>query len=79
MSTKYRSGKDVPNSVLCSRLEELADAVTKGKQVIDREFVMRIPAELDHDADLVLYEASRRIEKLENKLAQLAVDAYEHI
>ena len=53
--------KEVPNEVLCRRLDQLSDAVTEGRESVLREFLMRIPAELDHDADIVLAEASRRL------------------
>ena len=61
MSTKYRDSKDIPSTLICQRLNELAHAVTKGKDAINREFSMSVPAELDRDADLVLSEAARRI------------------
>ena len=63
MSTKYKKSSDVPMEVICDRLKELSDAVTKGPDSIRREFVMRVPAELDFDADLVLAEACRRLRK----------------
>lgn len=65
MSNHYKQSKDVPNTVLCKRLDELARAVTNGDDGIKREFSMRVPAELDHDSDLVLSEAADRIEKLD--------------
>ncbi len=68
MSTKYRDKDDVPSEVLCSRLDELANAVTQGSKGLNREFSMRIPAEHDRDADLVLSAAARRIRQLEEKL-----------
>jgi len=67
MSRQYKRSKDVPSHVLCKRLDELAQAVTIGKEGVDREFYMRVPAEVDNDADLVLSEASRRIMQLEEK------------
>lgn len=54
MSNKYKHGDEVPSDVLCKRLDELSDAVTRGRDAINLEFTMRIPAELDRDADLVL-------------------------
>jgi len=60
MSTKYNKSKDIPTEVLIARLEELATAVTKGKLSFANEFTMRVPAELDRDADLVLSEAALR-------------------
>jgi hypothetical protein len=65
MSTKYKHGDRVPSDVICKRLHELASAVSEGRSGIEREFYMRIPAELDHDADLVIGGAARRIEELE--------------
>ena len=64
MSTKYKRTKEVPTEILVARLKELADAITKGREAVDREFTMRVPAECDRDADLVLAEAARRLEKL---------------
>ena len=58
MSTKYNHPSHVPMDIICCRLNELATAVTKGRV---NEFVMRIPAEVDYDADLVLSEAARRL------------------
>jgi hypothetical protein len=64
MSTKYQNSKDVPTSVLVARLEELSDAIAGGRESQAREFTMRIPAECDRDADLVLAEAARRLKAL---------------
>ena len=58
---KYKSEEDVPTKVLCKRLKELSDAVTKGQKQINREFYMSIPARPHIDADLVLAEAARRL------------------
>ena len=49
---------------LIARLNELSNAVTKGKEAIDREFYMSIPARPDHDADLVLSDAAMKIAEL---------------
>ena len=68
MSTTYKHGDRVPSDVLCNRLDELAHFVTKGPDVIRREFTMRVPAELDRDADLVMSQAARRIRQLEQAL-----------
>ena len=59
MSTKYEDPKLVPTSVLIERLKELADAIAKGNR---DELTMRIPAEVDRDADIVLAEAAKRLE-----------------
>lgn len=64
MSTQYQRSEDVPTSVLADRLDELSDAVTKGASGM-HEFFMRIPAELDRDADLVLAEAAKRLRELD--------------
>lgn len=60
MTTKYQEPGDVPNDVLCTRLEELAEA-SQHRLSRDREFTMRVPAEVDRDADIVLTEAAKRI------------------
>lgn len=61
MSTQYQSGKDVPTEVLAARLNELAHVVAQNRDRIGDEFTMRIPAECDRDADLVMSEAARRL------------------
>ena len=68
MSNNYKHGDRVPSEVLCVRLDELATAVTRGPTQMMREFDMRVPAELDRDADLVLSQAAARIRELEAKL-----------
>lgn len=73
MSTKYKIGDEVPSEVLCERLMELSDAVTKGEKGIKREFYMSIPAQVDHDADLVLAAAGKKIETLEKNQQNLAM------
>ena len=69
MSTKYQKADDVPSAVLVARLNDLSNAVTEGKGAIDREFYMSAPAQCDHDADLVLSAAARRIENLEHQVS----------
>ena len=66
MSTIYKKAADVPTSILINRLEALSDAVTQGPEAIKREFAMRIPVELDRDADVVLSEAARRLRAIDN-------------
>lgn len=66
VSRKYKTGKEVPTDVLCDRLVELANAVTK--DTTNREFTMRVPAEHDRDADLVLAEAARRLRNKEGMI-----------
>lgn len=68
MSDKYKHGDTVPPGVIAKRLDELSEAVTKGRDAINREFTMRIPCELDRDADVVLSRAAqlaRQVEALE--------------
>ena len=72
MSNKYKDCDEVPNEALCKRLKELSKAVTKGREGLHREFTMRIPAELDRDADLVLSIAARRIESLSQQIDELS-------
>lgn len=64
MSTKYKNSRDVPLNVIIARLSELSDAVAGGRGSQEREFTMRIPAECDRDADLVIDEAASRLAKL---------------
>ena len=54
-----------------ARLRELAQAVTYGREAINREFTMRVPADEDRDADCVLTWAA-------DALGQ-ATDALDHI
>lgn len=61
MSAQYHKGEDVPTDVLADRLDELSNAITDGKDATSAEFTMRVPAEYDRDADLVLAEAARRL------------------
>ncbi len=60
-----------PSDVLCKRLDELSKAVTQGRETVGREFTMRVPAEPDRDADLVLSSAAERIRELEASNADL--------
>lgn len=74
MTTNYQSTKDVPLEIICKRLVQLADAVsnTKDKDAMSREFTMRIPAECDRDADLVLCEAATRLRDLNKENERLS-------
>ena len=67
MSTKYRDPKHVPLENLICRLNELANAITRGGESKDRELTMRVPAECDRDADLVIGEAARRLQQAEQE------------
>lgn len=70
MSTQYKKGSDVPTETITKRLDELATAITKGQ--LDGEFSMRVPAECDRDADLVIAEASDRLTALTRQRDRLA-------
>ena len=76
MSNKYKHGDQVPTEVLCNRLRELTKAITAGDfgQSMKREFNMRIPAEVDRDADLVIGEAARRLIKQQSEIERLRED-----
>lgn len=65
MSTEFKSTRAVPLDRIIARLKELAEAITKGGVYQEREFTMRIPAECDRDADLVIAEAAIRLEQLQ--------------
>lgn len=67
MSSQYKTSLDVPTLVLSERLKELAKLVADG-QVNHRDFSMRIPAELDRDADLVMNEAANRLIRQEKQI-----------
>lgn len=81
MSTKYRSSRDVPLDTIITRLNELSDAVTGGRESQAVQFTMRIPAECDRDADLVIGEAASRLAKLgrvrelAEKIRDIAIDS----
>lgn len=65
MSRQYKDSAEVPTQTIVGRIEQLSNAVTEGRDSINREFTMRVPAEVDRDADLVLSEAAKRIKELE--------------
>jgi hypothetical protein len=67
MSTRYKRSEDVPNEILAARLDDLAKVITTTDKRMDSEFCMRIPAELDRDADLVMAEAARRLRAINDK------------
>lgn len=64
MSRRYDDPGEVPQDVLVKRLRELSSAVSSRQpgKTIPEEFTMRIPAEVDRDADIVLCEAAIRLE-----------------
>jgi len=74
MSTKYKSSKDVPLNVITARLEELVDAIIRPGEFNDNEFTMRIPAECDRDADLVISEAGRRLNAIQAQVSKLELE-----
>jgi len=57
----------------CKRLEELSDAITSkdGWESVHREFTMRIPADEDRDADLVLYWAAKTLREQQAEIERL--------
>lgn len=62
MYPPYKNGCEVPHQMLINRLRELAEAVTKGRDIMNNEFTMSSPALHHRDADLVLSEAADRLE-----------------
>jgi hypothetical protein len=46
---------------------------------MDGEFTMRVPAECDRDADLVLAEAARRLEQADARVAELNEESLQAI
>lgn len=58
MSIRYNKPEDVPATVLADRLHEISWAIAEKRQ---DELTMRIPAEVDRDADIVVNEAARRL------------------
>lgn len=69
-----------PHERLVGRLRELADAVTHGRDVVAREFTMRVPAEPERDADMVLSNAADELDRLraENEALRAALQAADH-
>ena len=63
MTQKYEKSSEVPSYVIADRLYALALAITEGRDAVAREFTMRVPAELDRDADVVLAEAAHRLRR----------------
>ena len=77
MTTKYQCSTEVPNEVIINRLKELCTAFAGVRELINREFNMRIKAELDRDADCVLFIAATRLEKL-NKIEDV-INRYQNL
>ena len=72
MSARYNDVSEVPTTVICERLRELSEAVTTSDSKVRREFTMRVPAEVDRDADIVLSAAADRLAAAEQRLAEIA-------
>lgn len=77
MSTKYTDTKKVPTEIICRRLNELSKSVTGGSEEIQKAFSMRVPAELDRDADLVISEASDRLNRFVKLIAAIKANDIE--
>jgi hypothetical protein len=73
MSTNYQSTKEVPLDAIIARLRELSGAIIRGRDAQAGEFTMRIPAECDRDADLVLSEAANRLNAMQTRVAELVM------
>lgn len=73
MSRKYSQSKDVPLDIILDRVDELASACTS-RVAFDGQFTMRIPAEVDRDADLVLNEVVLRCRKLMSEVSKLRAE-----
>jgi hypothetical protein len=85
MSNKYKNSEDVPTEMLVNRLKELVNALVDRPigEIWSSEFTMRIPAELDRDADLVMSELGRRLlqvtterDALQAEVSLLKKDSY---
>jgi hypothetical protein len=74
MSTNYQRTKDVPLDVIIARLRDLSSAIILGQPAQSGEFTMRIPAECDRDADLVLSEAANRLNAIQARVAELEIE-----
>jgi len=71
MSNKYKHANEVPAIVLAKRLHELANYVAEGTDKILKEFVMRVPAELDRCPDVMLAISANRLIEMESKIILL--------
>lgn len=71
MSTKYKSPKDVPLNLIIARLLELSGAISDGRDSQSREFIMRIPAECDRDADIVIAQSAMRLDQARQIITDL--------
>ena len=72
MSRQYKDSESVPSVELCARLQEISSSIAKGNY---SDLTMRIPAEVDRDADIVISEAGMRIKRLEAALEALEGDS----
>jgi predicted SnoaL-like aldol condensation-catalyzing enzyme len=68
-----------PHERLVGRLRQLADAVTQGRDAVAREFTMRVPAEPERDADLVLSTAADELDRLRDEIEALRAALRWHI
>lgn len=64
MTTLAMKLKDVPTATLAERLQELSHAIAKGDY---DALTLRVPAEVDHDADMVIYGAALRLVDIESR------------
>ena len=68
MSTKYKYASEVPTKLLAKRLDELSTEIAKGRL---RQFVMRVPAEVDYCPDLVMSASATRLLVFEMQITEL--------
>lgn len=73
METTEAGRQSRPVECLVGRVRELAHAVTQGREAAAREMTMRVPAEPDRDADLVLSTVADELERL-SKIEKAARD-----
>lgn len=73
MNEQMPDGGAVRLERLVGRVRELAHAVTQGREAVAREMTMRVPAEPDRDADLVLTTVADELERL-SKIEKAARD-----
>jgi len=64
MSRKYKNPSEVPTEEICKRLDEIVESICQGNESILKTFTMRIPAEVDYDPDIVISEASERLQSI---------------
>jgi len=74
MSTDFKEFSEVPTKALSSRLAYLSDVFARKKGNVSHEITMRVPAELDRDADLVCANAAVRLSELSSKVDKLKAE-----